>query len=63
MNANKVIANLALEQLGQQKGEYQFVNPNDHMNFGQTTNDFCPTAFQLALILRLSSDMEALRKL
>ena len=35
MNANEVIANLALEQLGYQKGEYQYVNPNDHVNFGQ----------------------------
>ena len=34
MNANEVIANLALEHLGHKKGEYQFVNPNDHVNFG-----------------------------
>ena len=63
MNANEVIANLALEQLGYQKGEYQYVNPNDHVNFGQSTNDVYPTAFRLALILRLSAYMEALRKL
>jgi len=63
MNANEVIANLALEQLGHAKGEYQYVNPNDHVNFGQSTNDVYPTAFRLALILRLSSYMEALRKL
>jgi len=63
MNANEVIANLALEQLGHAKGEYQFVNPNDHVNFGQSTNDVYPTAFRLALILRLSSYMEALQKL
>ena len=63
MNANEVIANLALEQLGHAKGEYQYVNPNDHVNFGQSTNDIYPTAFRLALILRLASYMEALRKL
>ena len=63
MNANEVIANLALEQLGHEKGEYQYVNPNDHVNFGQSTNDVYPTAFRLSLILRLSSYMEALRKL
>jgi len=63
MNANEVIANLALESLGHRKGEYQFVNPNDHVNFGQSTNDVYPTAFRLALILRLESYMEALRKL
>ncbi len=63
MNANEVIANLALEQLGHAKGEYQYVNPNDHVNFGQSTNDVYPTALRLALILRLGSYMEALRKL
>ena len=63
MNANEVIANLALEALGHKKGEYQYVNPNDHVNFGQSTNDVYPTAFRLALILRLSSYMDALTRL
>jgi aspartate ammonia-lyase len=63
MNANEVIANLALEHLGHKKGEYQFVSPNDHVNFGQSTNDIYPTAFRLALILRLGSYIEALRRL
>jgi aspartate ammonia-lyase len=49
--------------LGHQKGEYQYVNPNDHVNFGQSTNDVYPTAFHLGLILRLESYMEALRQL
>src|SRR5678816_109804 len=63
MNANEVIANLALEALGHEKGEYQHVSPNDHVNFGQSTNDVYPTAFRLALILRISSYAEALRRL
>ena len=63
MNANEVIANLALETLGHKKGEYQYVSPNDHVNFGQSTNDVYPTAFRLALILRLESYMAALGKL
>src|SRR5512144_3322836 len=63
MNANEVIANLALETLGHKKGEYQVVNPNDHVNFGQSTNDVYPTAFRLALILRLTSYVDALTKL
>jgi len=63
MNANEVIANLALESLGRSKGEYSVVNPNDHVNFGQSTNDVYPTAFRLALILRLGSYMEALTRL
>ncbi len=48
MNGNEVIANLALEHLGHGKGEYQYVNPNDHVNYGQSTNDVYPTAFRLA---------------
>jgi len=63
MNANEVIANVALESLGHKRGEYQYVNPNDHVNFGQSTNDVYPTAFHLGLILRLESYMEALRQL
>ncbi len=63
MNANEVIANLALEALGRPKGDYATVNPNDHVNFGQSTNDVYPTAFRLALILRLGSYMDALRAL
>ena len=63
MNANEVIANLALESLGHKKGEYQYVNPNDHVNFGQSTNNVYPTAFHLGLILRLESYMGALRRL
>ena len=63
MNANEVIANLALESLGHRKGEYQYVNPNDHVNFGQSTNDVYPTAFHLGLILRLESYLESLGRL
>lgn len=50
MNANEVIANRALEILGHQKGEYQFCSPNDHVNFGQSTNDAYPTSIKLAII-------------
>ena len=63
MNANEVIANVALEHLGHAKGEYQYVNPNDHVNFGQSTNDVYPTALRLALIMRLASYSSALRQL
>jgi aspartate ammonia-lyase len=63
MNANEVIANVALEYLGHARGEYQYVNPNDHVNFGQSTNDVFPTALRLALILRLQSYSKALSEL
>src|SRR3569623_1125183 len=63
MNANEVIANLALESLGKRKGDYAVVNPIDHDNFDQSTNDVYPTAFRLARILRLERYMDALRHL
>jgi aspartate ammonia-lyase len=63
MNANEVIANLALESLGHRKGEYHIISPNDHVNFGQSTNDVYPTAFHLGLILRLESYLEELCRL
>jgi len=49
MNANEVIANLALEDLGHEKGRYEVLHPNDHVNASQSTNDVYPTAVRLAL--------------
>lgn len=63
MNANEVIANVALEILGKPKGDYTTVSPNDHVNCSQSTNDVYPTAFRLALIMRLSSYMNTLEEL
>src|SRR5215208_423962 len=51
MNANEVIANVALEMGGHKKGEYQFIEPHDDLNMGQSTNDVYPTAIHIALIL------------
>ncbi|WP_180094529.1 MULTISPECIES: aspartate ammonia-lyase [unclassified Acinetobacter] len=48
MNANEVIANIALESLGDAKGSYQRIHPNDHVNKSQSTNDVYPTALRLA---------------
>ena len=53
MNANEVIANVALELIGRPKGDYAVINPNDHVNCSQSTNDAYPTAFRLALLMRL----------
>ena len=50
MNANEVIANLALEIMGHKRGEYQYCYPTDHVNCGQSTNDVYPTSIRLALI-------------
>src|SRR5687767_15334285 len=49
MNANEVIANRALEILGRERGDYEFVHPNNHVNLSQSTNDVYPTAVKLAL--------------
>nr|WP_260294562.1 aspartate ammonia-lyase [Sedimenticola hydrogenitrophicus] len=51
MNANEVIANLALEKLGHRKGEYAYLHPNDDVNRSQSTNDAYPTAASLAIIM------------
>jgi len=63
MNVNEVVANLALEILGHQKGEYQYVHPNNHVNFSQSTNDAYPTAFRLALYRKIESFIESLEAL
>jgi len=47
MNVNEVLANRAEELLGGKKGEYKLVNPNDHVNYGQSTNDTFPTAMRV----------------
>jgi len=51
MNANEVIANLALEAMGHAKGEYGFLHPNNDVNMAQSTNDAYPTAIRLGLLL------------
>ncbi|MCG8533393.1 MAG: aspartate ammonia-lyase [Desulfovibrionales bacterium] len=50
MNANEVIANLALEKMGHSKGEYQYLHPNDHVNCSQSTNDVYPTSARIAVL-------------
>ncbi|HEY3044717.1 MAG TPA: aspartate ammonia-lyase [Vicinamibacterales bacterium] len=51
MNANEVLANRAAEILGEPRGTYKKVHPNDHVNMGQSTNDVFPAATRLALLL------------
>jgi aspartate ammonia-lyase len=63
MNANEVLANVALELTGHKKGEYSIVEPHDHLNLSQSTNDSYPTALKVAFILRndkLTSELETL---
>src|SRR6187455_1596122 len=51
MNSCEVLANIALEMSGHKKGEYQFIEPHDDLNMGQSTNDVYPTAIHVALLL------------
>jgi aspartate ammonia-lyase len=65
MNANEVIANRALEYLGYNKGDYEYLHPNEDVNMSQSTNDVYPTAVKLALVLgieKLLQSMESLRR-
>jgi aspartate ammonia-lyase len=57
MNVNEVLANRALEILGDVKGNYQRVNPNDHVNYGQSTNDVIPTAIRIGGLLALEHSL------
>lgn len=57
MNVNEVLANRALEILGSSKGNYQQVSPNDHVNYGQSTNDVIPTAIRIGGLLALSATL------
>jgi len=63
MNANEVIANRALELMGFEKGEYQFLHPLNHVNMSQSTNDVYPTAVKLATVMEIKNLVVALQHL
>lgn len=63
MNANEVIANRAIELAGGKKGDYKIIDPNDHVNLGQSSNDVIPTAIRLAslnLLAKLFPELKLL---
>ena len=63
MIANEVIANRAIEILGGKKGDYSVVNPNDHVNCGQSTNDVIPTAGKMTSLRLLKKLKKQLLRL
>lgn len=63
MNTNEVLANIGLELLGYLKGEYQYLNPNDHVNMCQSTNDAYPTGFRIAVYNSLLKLIDAINSL
>ena len=62
MNANEVIANIALEKAGYKKGDYNIIAPTDQINMSQSTNDTYPTALKLAMLMQ-SDDLKEQLKL
>ena len=63
MNANEVIANVAIEKLGGRLGDYSIVHPNDHVNRGQSTKDIIPTAGKMTVVALLQPLKESLKEL
>ncbi|WP_231443643.1 aspartate ammonia-lyase [Brevibacterium zhoupengii] len=63
MNVNEVITNRALELAGRNKGDYSFINPIDHTNRSQSTNDTYPTAIKIALAFSLEGLLSELEEL
>jgi len=63
MNANEVIANIALGYLGKERGDYGACHPNDHVNLSQSTNDVYPTAMRLALYTKIDDLTVAMAEL
>ncbi len=63
MNANEVLANRAAELLGEPRGTYKRIHPNDHVNMSQSTNDVFPTATRLALLLGAGPLVKAAQEL
>ena len=63
MNANEVIANRAIEILGGKRGDYALCHPNDHVNFGQSTNDVFPTSMRVGSLLLFEHLVNALETL
>src|ERR1700688_888485 len=63
MNANEVLANRAAELLGETRGTYRRVHPNDHVNMSQSTNDVFPTSMRLALLMTAGALAGAARDL
>lgn len=61
MNANEVIANRALEILGEQKGDYFKLSPNTHVNMAQSTNDAFPTAMHISVLSLLEQLLETMK--
>ncbi|SFA43676.1 aspartate ammonia-lyase [Anoxybacillus pushchinoensis] len=61
MNTNEVIANRALEWLGERKGSYHIISPNTHVNMSQSTNDVFPTAIHIAVLKMIDQLLQTMK--
>ncbi|MBE2217427.1 MAG: aspartate ammonia-lyase [Ignavibacteria bacterium] len=62
MNTNEVLANRGIELLGGKRGDYSIINPNDHVNMAQSTNDTFPTAMRLASLIMVKRLLPVINK-
>ncbi|MDE1763155.1 MAG: aspartate ammonia-lyase [Thaumarchaeota archaeon] len=60
MNTNEVIANIALEILGEKKGNDKVLHSNDHVNMSQSSNDTFPTAMHVAILFNIKQVISVL---
>jgi len=63
MNANEVVANIALKILHKGLGQYKYLHPNDHVNMSQSSNDTFPTAMHVAILFAIRDTLPAIDKL
>ncbi|NWQ42365.1 aspartate ammonia-lyase [Bacillus sp. EB106-08-02-XG196] len=63
MNTNEVLANRALEIIGEIKGNYKVISPNSHVNMAQSTNDAFPTAIHLSTLMTLETLIKVMEEL
>ncbi|MBU0667876.1 aspartate ammonia-lyase [Patescibacteria group bacterium] len=63
MNINEILANRGNELLGGKKGTYSPITPNNHVNWGQSSNDVIPTAIRLAALIKAKDLLPELEKL
>lgn len=63
MNTNEVLVNRALEMIGEEKGRYDIISPNNHANMAQSTNDSFPTGIKVCIINKSKPMLKALNRL
>ncbi len=61
MNTNEVLANRGIELMGGKRGDYKLINPNDHVNMAQSTNDTFPTAMRLASLIMVQKFLPVIK--